>query len=193
MNGCDIRRYDPREYHQHLSGMLQGFSKFNSTFRENVGVGSVVNMASKESIETAVKLAQADGIVNALPLGLQTILDSPAFETMSHPGSTPLFSHNHGLSGGEVIPSRFLSECEWCSLYLLQWQRIGIARAFMRANDPEIDLLVFDEPVCDKSSFFCVSTDLLRRLLHWTLKHKRKYSTQYTDYLVIRMGLGGVL
>jgi ABC-type transport system involved in cytochrome bd biosynthesis fused ATPase/permease subunit len=33
-----------------------------------------------------------------------------------------------GLSGGE-------------------WQRIALARAFMRANEPEVDLLVFDEPV----------------------------------------------
>jgi len=34
---------------------------------------------------------------------------------------------HHGLSGGE-------------------WQRIAISRAFMRADRPEVDLLVFDEP-----------------------------------------------
>ncbi|TFY72078.1 hypothetical protein EVG20_g917, partial [Dentipellis fragilis] len=33
----------------------------------------------------------------------------------------------HGLSGGE-------------------WQRIALARAFMRADHPEVDLLLFDEP-----------------------------------------------
>lgn len=30
-----------------------------------------------------------------------------------------------------------------------QWQRIAVSRAFMRADRPEVDLLVFDEPVSD--------------------------------------------
>ena len=29
---------------------------------------------------------------------------------------------------------------------LRQWQRIAISRAFMRADRPEVDLLLFDEP-----------------------------------------------
>ncbi|KAJ4492865.1 P-loop containing nucleoside triphosphate hydrolase protein [Lentinula edodes] len=127
VNGHDLRRYDPNEYHQHLSVVLQGFSKFNSTLRENVGIGSVVNMASKGIIKNAVNLARAEGIVNNLPHGLQTILESPAFEPASYAGIISTASRNHGLSGGE-------------------WQRIAIARAFMRASDPNIDLLVFDEP-----------------------------------------------
>ncbi len=109
VNGHDIRRYDPAEYHDHLSAVLQGFSKFNSTVRENVGVGSVTKMSSTTSIETAVNLARADGIVEALPDGLQTVLESPAFESIPHPGSMSEFSHSHGLSGGEVCFSRFAS------------------------------------------------------------------------------------
>ncbi|KAJ4472188.1 P-loop containing nucleoside triphosphate hydrolase protein [Lentinula aciculospora] len=129
VNGHDLRRYDPSEYHQHLSAVLQGFSKFNSTLRENVGVGSVDNMASKDILETAVSLAQADGIVQTLPHGLQTILQSPAFEPVSYAESVSTTSSvgRYGLSGGE-------------------WQRIAIARAFMRAYDPRVDMLVFDEP-----------------------------------------------
>ncbi|KAF5393717.1 hypothetical protein D9757_000309 [Collybiopsis confluens] len=132
INGIDIRRYDPKEYHQHLSAVMQGFSKFNSTLRENVGVGSVANIASRDSIDTAVHLARADAIVKSLPLGLQTILQSPAFESMTLPGSLSMPAHNHG-----IYHSKF---------DVLQWQRIAIARAFMRANEPGIDLLVFDEP-----------------------------------------------
>lgn len=33
------------------------------------------------------------------------------------------------------------------NLILRQWQRIAISRAFMRADRPEVDLLLFDEPV----------------------------------------------
>ncbi|KAJ3990302.1 P-loop containing nucleoside triphosphate hydrolase protein [Lentinula detonsa] len=127
VNGHDLRLYDPSEYHQHLSAVLQGFSRFNSTLRENVGVGSVVNMDSKDIIENAVNLARADGIIKTLPQGLQTILESPAFEPVSYVGCVPTASQGHGLSMGE-------------------WQRIAIARAFMRATNPGIDLLVFDEP-----------------------------------------------
>ena len=32
-------------------------------------------------------------------------------------------------------------------LTLRQWQRIAISRAFMRADRPEVGLLLFDEPV----------------------------------------------
>ncbi|KAJ3723329.1 P-loop containing nucleoside triphosphate hydrolase protein [Lentinula raphanica] len=127
VNGHDLRRYDPNEYHQHLSAVLQGFSKFNSTVKENVGIGSVANMASKDTIESALELARAQGIVDSLPRGLQTILESPAFGSISYVGRVPTAAQTHGLSMGE-------------------WQRIAIARAFMRAADANVDLLVFDEP-----------------------------------------------
>ncbi len=37
---------------------------------------------------------------------------------------------------------------EHCSFLNVQWQRIALARAFMRANEPGIDMFLFDEPVC---------------------------------------------
>ncbi|KAJ7162540.1 P-loop containing nucleoside triphosphate hydrolase protein [Mycena crocata] len=126
VNDVDIRRYDPFDYHQHLTGVFQGFSKFNTTVRENVGLGRVEKMGSRTSIETAVHLAEADSVVNSLPYGLRTILETPGFESMSYSGCISS-SRQHGLSGGE-------------------WQRLSIARAFMRAHEPQVDLLLFDEP-----------------------------------------------
>ncbi|KAJ6567181.1 P-loop containing nucleoside triphosphate hydrolase protein [Mycena vulgaris] len=126
VNDVDIRRYDPFDYHQHLTAVFQGFSKFNTTVRENVGFGRVEKMRSRTSIETAIHLAEADNVVNSLPYGIRTLLETPGFETMSYSGGTAS-SRQHGLSGGE-------------------WQRLSIARAFMRANEPQVDLLLFDEP-----------------------------------------------
>ncbi|KAJ7667692.1 P-loop containing nucleoside triphosphate hydrolase protein [Mycena polygramma] len=131
INGHDIRRYDPGDYHQHLTAVFQGFSKFNTTVRENVGLGRVEKMRSRTSIETAIHLAEADGVVNSLPYGIRTLLETPGFESMSYSGCAPS-SRQHGLSGGE-------------------WQRLSIARAFMRANEPQVDLLLFDEPATTSS------------------------------------------
>ncbi|THV05432.1 P-loop containing nucleoside triphosphate hydrolase protein [Dendrothele bispora CBS 962.96] len=127
LNDVDVRRYDPTDYHRHVSAVFQGFSKFNSTVRENVGIGRIESLPHRPLIEAALGLASADAVVNSLPYGIQTVLECPGYEALSYPGSRHLADQVHGLSGGE-------------------WQRIAIARAFMRANDPEIDLLVFDEP-----------------------------------------------
>jgi ABC-type multidrug transport system fused ATPase/permease subunit len=57
------------------------------------------------------------------------MLETPGFESLSYPGmmDNSDLSQRHGLSGGE-------------------WQRIALARAFMRANEPGVDFLLFDEP-----------------------------------------------
>ncbi|GLB33489.1 putative P-loop containing nucleoside triphosphate hydrolase protein [Lyophyllum shimeji] len=128
VNGVDVRRYHPDEYHRHLTAVFQGFSKFNATVQENVGLGYVEKVAEDAAVEHAVHLAQADGVVAALPYGLGTTLETRGFESISYPGiNYRRHAPHHGLSGGE-------------------WQRIAIARAFMRASQPEVDLLLFDEP-----------------------------------------------
>jgi ABC-type multidrug transport system fused ATPase/permease subunit len=40
MNGVDIRRLDIVDYHRRVTAVFQGFSKFNSTVKENVGIGA---------------------------------------------------------------------------------------------------------------------------------------------------------
>jgi len=131
VNGIDIRQYDPVEYHRHITTVFQGFSKFNSTVKENIGVGYVQKMGSHAAIYKAINLAGAETIVSSLPNGLRTKLDtsgSTVFPPFSNnAGSSKTSRIHHGLSGGE-------------------WQRIAISRAFMRAEQPEVDLLVFDEP-----------------------------------------------
>lgn len=103
VNGVDIRRYNPDEYHRHLSAVFQGFSKFNSTVKENIGLGHVEKLGQRSAIEKAIHLAEADTIVASLPHGIRTMLETPGFESVSYPGmSNPSSSPHHGLSGGEV-------------------------------------------------------------------------------------------
>jgi len=124
VNGTDIRRYNPVDYHHHVTAVFQGFSKFDSTVQENVGVGYIDQVKSSVAIQNAIQLAGAKPIIDSLPHGLRTKLDTAGFDSPFP--DTPSYIH-HGLSGGE-------------------WQRIAISRAFMRANRPGIDLLLLDEP-----------------------------------------------
>jgi len=125
INGVDIRRYHPKDYHTHVSAVLQDFSKYNFTLSDNVGLGNV-NKMSPKTVGRALHQAEADGIIESLPQGLSTPLETPGFEAF--PMNDSYTPRSHGLSGGE-------------------WQRVAIARAFMRASEPDVDLLVFDEPV----------------------------------------------
>lgn len=108
VNGIDIRRYDPVEYHRHITTVFQGFSKFNSTVKENIGVGYVQKMGSRAAIDKAVNLAGAETIIGSLPNGLRTKLDTSGFSSTTFPpfsnntGSLKTSRVHHGLSGGEV-------------------------------------------------------------------------------------------
>jgi len=48
--------------------------------------------------------------------------------------------------GGKLASSNVFNRLP-NKLFFFQWQRIALARAFMRANEPNVDLLLFDEPV----------------------------------------------
>jgi hypothetical protein len=82
--------------------------------KENVGLGNVEKIGYKPAIEAAVHLAEADTLVQSLPNGLKTMLETPGFESMSYPGMTNNsgLSTRHGLSGGEVcVCSMFRISC----------------------------------------------------------------------------------
>lgn len=105
INGVDLRRYNPADYHRHTSAVFQGFSKYNSTVLENVGLGNVDRMRFESEVQQAINLAEAEKVVEGLPDGLETQLETPGFEAISYPGafnSESLFSQRQGLSGGEV-------------------------------------------------------------------------------------------
>jgi ABC-type oligopeptide transport system ATPase subunit len=108
INGVDIRRLDPAEYHSHIMAVLQSFSKYSTTVKENVGIGFVKNLGSPKVIEKAVRLAGANSIVDSLPSGLRTKLDTSGFDSTAYPpfpdaSKNQVRAHmHHGLSGGEV-------------------------------------------------------------------------------------------
>ncbi|KZP13051.1 P-loop containing nucleoside triphosphate hydrolase protein [Athelia psychrophila] len=138
MNDVDARRFDPDDFHTHCMCVFQGFAKYNSTLRENVGVGNIQRLGSPGAVHRAIGLAGAESVVEGLPDGYKTKLDASGAGFAGLPSFTSHAEGSkvrtpHGLSGGE-------------------WQRIAISRAFMRADQPDVGLIVFDEPTSSLDS-----------------------------------------
>lgn len=104
VNGVDIRRLAPADYHRHVSAVFQDFSKFNASLRENVGLGYVPKLHSLPAVSRAVHLGGADTLLDTLPHGLKTKLDCSDALPPAYPGTPVSARQHHGLSGGEVRP-----------------------------------------------------------------------------------------
>ena len=115
-DGADIAGVDPASLRRRVSAVFQDFMAYDLTAAENIGVGRFEAMADRPRIRAAADLAGVDETLAALPRGYDTML-SRIFPD-DEDGRTLT------LSGG-------------------QWQRIALARAFLR---DDADVLILDEP-----------------------------------------------
>ena len=124
VNGRDIRRYSPADYHEHVTAVFQGFSRFDGSVKQNVGVGYVPDMRSPTSIDKAVALAGATKIVRALPNGMKTALDASGCNPIARPFSDAFSCgperRQYGLSGGEVRLSRKTAASVQALIHVIQ-------------------------------------------------------------------------
>lgn len=125
-DGVDLRDLDLDQLRRRLSVVLQDFMEYELGAGENIGLGDVDRMDDRAAVAEAASLAGVHETVTRLPDGYDTLLtrmfadlgeqDDPDAEAGPATGVT--------LSGG-------------------QWQKISLARMFMR-TDP--DLVILDEP-----------------------------------------------
>lgn len=120
-DGTDLRAIDPTALRGRIGAVFQDYMQYELTATENIGLGNLALKDDPEAIATAARKADAHAFVAELPRGYETLLsrsflDKDGDEDESHCGVT--------LSGG-------------------QWQRISLARAYLRR---ECDLLILDEP-----------------------------------------------
>jgi ATP-binding cassette subfamily B protein len=119
-DGLDISEAEPAELRQHIGTVFQDYMSYDLTAAENVGMGDLARMDDRDRIRAAAELAAADAAVSRLPRGYDTLLSriffGPADQENQEAGVI--------LSGG-------------------QWQRLALARGFMRHDR---DLLILDEP-----------------------------------------------
>lgn len=118
-DGIDLREFDPTELRRRLGVIFQDFVRFDLTVLENVALGDITKLGNGNSryveaaaLSAAMKAGIHD-VVSAFPKGYHTMLSRWLDED----------GDGVDLSGG-------------------QWQKIALARLFIR----DADLLILDEP-----------------------------------------------
>jgi ATP-binding cassette subfamily B protein len=115
LDGVDLRDFDPVTLHKRIGVIFQDFVQYHLTARENIGFGQVEALGDEARVVAAAHKSGAHPIVAALPQGYETMLG----RWFAGPGE----ADGHDLSIG-------------------QWQKIALARAFMR----DAPVLILDEP-----------------------------------------------
>ncbi|GAA3206466.1 ABC transporter ATP-binding protein [Nonomuraea helvata] len=118
-DGVDIRDVPPETLRARIGAVFQDFVSYELTATDNIAVGDLPAAQDQTRIEQAARDAGVHDTVAALPYGYRTLLSRgfPADEEEEQEQGVL-------LSGG-------------------QWQRLALARAFLRRDR---DLMILDEP-----------------------------------------------
>jgi ATP-binding cassette, subfamily B, bacterial len=145
INDINAQNYDPGVLRSHIAVLFQDIGKYDGfTILENIGVGKVSELHSKDLIEESAKAAGADDFIDKLPYKYDSYLGLK-------PGAT-MWGHTTGRwdesdTDTDDDDEKLEKERVQKNLSGGQWQKIALARAFMRGT--EADLLVLDEPTAN--------------------------------------------
>ncbi|MGW2157005.1 ABC transporter ATP-binding protein [Nonomuraea sp. NPDC001699] len=160
-DGVDIRDVPPESLRARVGAVFQDFVAYELTARENVGVGDLTAAQDHVRLERAAREAGVHDAVSALPYGYDTLLSRDFAPEQDEEEDGVL------LSGG-------------------QWQRLALARAFLRSDR---DLMILDEPSAglDAEAEYEVHTQLarLRRGRTSVVITHRLGSTRDADAIVV--------
>jgi ATP-binding cassette subfamily B protein len=113
IGGRNIKEYDLEELREQVGVIFQDYVTYFMTAHDNIGIGRVEKIEERELVEIAASKSGANKVIERLPRGYDTMLGRWFMD----------LKESTQLSGGE-------------------WQKIALARAFMR----DARILVLDEP-----------------------------------------------
>ncbi|MYS86159.1 ABC transporter ATP-binding protein [Embleya scabrispora] len=119
-DGVDIRDVPVERLRDRLGAVFQDYMHYDLTAAENIALGDLRTLGDRPRIEAAAEEAGVNRVLSKLPRGYDTLLSRTFLNRSDEddPDTGTL------LSGG-------------------QWQRLALARAFLRTDR---DLLILDEP-----------------------------------------------
>ncbi|MFI6689997.1 ABC transporter ATP-binding protein [Streptomyces sp. NPDC050485] len=118
-DGVDLREMAPDALRERIGAVFQDFMHYDLTVAENIALGDLAAMHDQDRVQAAAERAGIHSRITSLPHGYTTLL-SRTFT--AGPADDP--ASGAELSGG-------------------QWQRLALARAFLRDRR---DLMILDEP-----------------------------------------------
>jgi len=124
LDGVDLRNLNLYELWRRITVLFQEPVRYHETVADNIAFGDLTAAPDMNKIETAAKDAGAEGFIQRLPQGYETILGK-------------------WFGGAELSVG--------------QWQRLALARAFLR----RASLIILDEPTSAMDSW--AETDWLSR------------------------------
>lgn len=119
--GVDAREVPVHELRRRIGAVFQDFMAYDLSARENIALGDLTKGFQHSFVERAARHAGIHDALSSLPRGYDTLLTRVLLDP-GEDGSDP--DRGVLLSGG-------------------QWQRLAVARAFVRTS---CDLLILDEP-----------------------------------------------
>ncbi|WP_431047323.1 ABC transporter ATP-binding protein [Streptomyces sp. P1-3] len=119
-DGVDLRDVDPAALRHRIGAVFQDYMRYDMTAAENIGLGDLDALDDRTRVQAAAEQAGIHDTLATLPQGYETLLSRMFFmESDKDDPETGVV-----LSGG-------------------QWQRLALARAFLRDRR---ELMILDEP-----------------------------------------------
>ena len=73
-DGIDLGEIDPSAWQRRIAVIFQDFVRYELPARDNVGFGSVAHLGDQATLTAAAERSGADGLIEALPYGWDTVL-----------------------------------------------------------------------------------------------------------------------
>ncbi|HEX2033465.1 MAG TPA: ABC transporter ATP-binding protein [Chloroflexota bacterium] len=132
VDGLDLRELDLAAWRRRVGVIFQDFARYHLPAKTNIGLGNLPLREHRPAIEQAAARGGATSVIEKLSEGYETVLGRWLGVTHSAGWGNTVLKEGQELSAGE-------------------WQKIALARAFMRSlpslpGDVGAQLLILDEP-----------------------------------------------